>query len=114
MNKLKLKFNAPVIILEDNKTSMSIRATLIYNKEAIKLKEFDKTITLHKEDKYDLNKAKNILQTSLEQEAYIWAKKCIDDAIKNLENRLKSLNEFSEKATRIIEHDGDYINKLML
>lgn len=114
MNKFKLHFGSPVIILEGNKTSMSIRATLKYNKTAFACKEFDKSVTLHKNDKYDLNKAKNILQASLEQKAYIWAKKIIDREIKNEQKVLNSMTTFSEKATRIIEHDGDYINKLML
>lgn len=114
MSKLKLKFNAPVIILEGNKTSMSIRATLIYNKEAIKSKEFDKSITLHGKDKYDLNKAKNILQANLEQKAYLWAKKLIDKEIEKQEFTINNLKTFSEKATYIIEHDNSYINKLMI
>jgi len=114
MSKFKLKFNASVIILEGNKTSMSIRATLIYNKKAIKSKEFDKSITLHGKDKYDLNKAKNILQASLEQKAYLWAKKIIDKEIEKEELIIINMKTFSEKATHIIEHDNNYINKLML
>ena len=113
MNKFKLIFGKPIIILEGTKTSMSIRATLEYNKKAFHCKEFDKSITLHKKDKYDLNKAKNILQASLEQKAYLWAKKIIDKAIIDEQNYLNNLNAFSEKATHIIEHDADYINKLM-
>ena len=114
MSKFKLYFGNPNIILEGNKTSMSIRATLEYNKKAFHCKEFDKSITLHKKDKYDLNKAKNILQASLEQEAYLWAKKIIDKEIIKEQNILNSMTSFSEKATHIIEHDADYINKLML
>lgn len=114
MNKFKLHFGNPVIILEGNKTSMSIRATLKYGKKAFTCKEFDKSITLHNKDKYDLNKAKNILQACLEQKAYLWAKKIIDKEITNAQNSLNTMNAFSEKATHIIEHDADYINKLML
>lgn len=114
MNKLKLHFTNPVIILEGNKTLMSIKAILTYNKKAFNCKKFDKSITLHKNDKYDLNKAKNILQASLEQKAYLWAKKIIDKEIEKEKITLNIMNTFSEKATRIIEHDGDYINKLMI
>lgn len=114
MSKFKLHFGNPIIIIEGIKTSISIRATLKYGKTAFACKEFDKSITLHKKDKYDLNKAKNILQASLEQEAYLWAKKIIDKEIKNEQKILNSMTTFSEKATHIIEHDADYINKLML
>ena len=114
MNKFKLHFDNPIIILEGNKTSMSIRATLKYSKTAFACKEFDKSITLHKTDKYDLNKAKNILQASLEQKAYIWAKKIIDREIEKEKCILDTMFTFSEKANHIIKHDTDYINKLML
>ena len=114
MNKFKLKFSNPIIILEGNKTSMSIRALLKPNKRSIVSKEFNKTITLHQKDKYDLNKAKNILQASLEQKAYLWAKKHIDKEIEKEQNILNSMKSFSEKAAHIIEHDNDYINKLMI
>ena len=110
----KLKFSNPVIILEGTKTSMTIIATLNYGKATIKSKKFDKTITLHQKDKYDLNKAKNILQASLEQKAYLWAKKYIDKEIEKEQNILNTLKAFSEKATHIIEHDNGYINKLIL
>lgn len=112
MNKFKLHFGNPVIILEGNKTSMSIRATL-YGKIAFACKEFDKSIILHKKDKYDLNKAKNILQACLEQKAYLWAKKIIDKEIEHEQKILNNMTTFSEKATHIIEHDGNYINQLM-
>lgn len=114
MNKFKLHFSNPIITLESTKTSMSIRATIKYGKWPFYCKDFYKSITLHKKDKYDLNKAKNILQASLEQKAYIWAKKIIDKAITSEQNYLNSLKTFSEKAVHIIEHDADYINKLML
>lgn len=113
MNKFKLYFGNPIITLENTKTSMSIRAIIKYGKWSFYCKDFYKSITLNKKDKYDLNKAKNILQTSLEQKAYIWAKKIIDKVIVNEQNYLNSLKAFSEKATHIIEHDADYINKLM-
>ena len=112
MNKFKLHFSNPIITLENTKTSMSIRATIKYGKGDFYCKDFYKSITLHKKDKYDLNKAKNILQASLEQKAYLWAKNIINKAIINEQNYLNSLKAFSEKATHIIEHDGDYINKL--
>lgn len=114
MDKFKLHFSNPVIILEDNKTSMNIIATLKYGKRAFTYKKFYKSIKLHKKDKYDLNKAKNILQASLEQKAYLWAKKIIDKEIEKEQNILNNMLEFSKKATHIIEHDGNYINKLML
>lgn len=114
MDKFKLHFGNPVIILESNKTSMSIRATLKYGKTGFHCKEFNKSITLHKKDKYDLNKAKNILQASLEQKAYLWAKKIIDREIEKETYILDSMFAFSKKATHIIEHDANYINKLML
>lgn len=112
--KFKLHFGTPIIILEGNKTSMSIRATLKYGKKtSFVCKEFDKSITLHKNDKYDLNKAKNILQVSLEQKAYLWAKKIIDREIKNEQKVLNNMTTFSEKADHIIKHDADYINQLI-
>lgn len=114
MNRFKLKFSTPIIILEGNKTSMSIRATINYGIAAFHCKEFDKSITLHKNDKYDLNKARAILQASLEQKAYLWAKKIIDKEIEKEQGFLKDMNSFSEKATHIIEHDSNYINNLML
>ncbi len=113
MNKIKLIFTDPVIYLKGIKTKMVITAGIFCNGVLIKNKKFSKTITYRKPDAYDLNKAKNILQASLEQEAYIWAKKDIDNAIKNLKNRLESANSFSEKAAHIIEHDTTYIKKLM-
>lgn len=114
MNKIKLKFNEPIIILKNNKTTMNITVILKCGKNHFSCyKGFSKTITLHKPDIYDLNKAKNILQASLEQKAYIWAKKYIDKNIKGLENQLKTLKDFSEKANHIIEHDTTYIKKLM-
>lgn len=114
MNKFKLKFSNPIIILEGNKTSMNIKALLNYDKISIIAKEFDKTITLHQKDKYNLNKAKNILQASLEQKAYLWAKKYIDKEIEKEQNILNNMKSFSEKAAHIIEHDSNYINKLMI
>lgn len=114
MSKYELHFGNPVIILEGNKTSMSIRAGLKYGKKVFISKEFDKSIILHEKDKYDLNKAKNILQASLEQKAYLWAKKTIDKQIERETGYLNDMNAFSEKATHIIEHDAIYINKLML
>lgn len=114
MTKFKLKFSNPLILLEGNKTSMQIVASLEYNKKSINSKTFAKSITLHEKDKYDLNKAKNILQTSIEQLAYLWAKKIIDKEVEVEKEILNDLNGFSEKATHIIEHDGSYINTLML
>lgn len=114
MNKFKLEFSNPIIILEGNKTSMKIKVIFKYNKKTFHCKEFNKSITLHKNDKYDLNKAKNILQVCLEQQAYLWAKKIIDKEIEKEQNFLNSMKTFSEKATYIIEHDADYINKLIL
>jgi len=114
MDKFKLNFNNPVIFLEGNKTSMSIRATLKYGENDFYYKDFNKSIILHKKDKYDLNKAKNILQALLEQKAYLWAKKMIDKEIEKEKHTLNSMLEFSEKATHIIEHDATYINKLIL
>lgn len=113
-HKFKLKFSNPFIILEGTKTSMKIVANLNYNDITVRAKQFDKTITLHQKDKYDLNKAKNILQASIEQKAYLWAKKFIDKEIEKEQNILNALKAFSEKATHIIEHDNGYINKLML
>lgn len=114
MDKFKLQFGNPVIVLEGNKTSMTITVRFRYNKIAFTGKKFKKSITLHKKDKYDLNKAKNILQASLEQKAYLWAKKIIDKEIEKEKHILDNLLAFSNKATHIIEHDANYINKLML
>lgn len=114
MNIFKLHFGNPLIILKGNKTYMRIKAILKYGKTEFHCKMFEKSITLHKQDKYDLNKAKNILQASLEQKAYLWAKKIIDREIEKEKCVLDTMLTFSNKATHIIEHDGNYINKLML
>lgn len=114
MNKFKLHFGNPVITLKGNKTSMNIAATLKYDKKVITCKRFNKSIILREKDEYDLNKAKNILQASLEQKAYLWAKKMIDKQIERETGYLNDMNAFSEKATHIIEHDATYINNLML
>lgn len=114
MNKIKLRFSEPTLYFKGIKTKMVITAGIFCNDVLVKHKKFSKTITYRKPDVYDLNKAKNILQASLEQEAYLWAKKLIDKEIEKQEFTINNLKTFSEKATYIIEHDGDYINKLMI
>lgn len=113
MSKIKLKFSEPTLYFKGTTTIMVITAGIMCGNAILNCKKFRKAITYRKPDTYDLNKAKNILQANLEQEAYIWAKKDIDNAIKNLKNRLESANNFSEKAAHIIEHDTTYIKKLM-
>ncbi len=114
MNKIKLKFSEPVLFFKGIKTIMVITANIMCGNAILNCKRFSKAITLYKEDKYDLNKAKNILQASLEQKAYLWAKKFIDKEIEKRKFTINNLKTFSEKATYIIEHDNDYINKLMI
>jgi len=111
---IKLKFSNPIIKLKDKETIMRIKCQLCIENIIIKDKIFTHKITLKENDVYDLNKAKDILQAIIEQKAYIWAKKDVDKQILTFKRILKVRESFSEKATRIIEHDGDYINKLML
>lgn len=114
MNKFKLKFSNPTIILEGKKTTMDIGVYILFGKMIFTYKVFKKSITCKKQDKYDLNKAKNILQAYIEQRAYLWAKKIIDKEIEKEQLLTNELKSFSEKATHIIEHDADYINRLMI
>lgn len=111
---IKLKFSNPTITINGKETIMTITCRLCIANISFAGKIFTHKITLKNNDVYDLNKAKNILQAIIEQKAYIWAKKYIDNQILKFEEIIEVRKAFSEKATRIIEHDNNYINKLML
>ena len=110
---IKLKFSNPIIKLNDKETIMRIECQLCIENIIIKDKIFNHKITLKKNDVYDLNKAKDILQAIIEQKAYVWAKKIIDREIEKEKCILDTMFTFSEKADHIIKHDETYINQLM-
>lgn len=109
---IKVKFSNPTIVLNGKETIMTITALLRWDKLICYTKRFTHKITLKNGDKYDLNKAKNILQTYIEQRAYLWAKKVIDKQIEKEQIIINDLKSFSEKAIHIIEHDSDYLNNI--
>lgn len=113
MKQFKLKFGNPVITLDGVITTMVMHAILSYDNKYIKSKVFRHKITLRKEDKYDLNKAKNILQTIIEQKAYIWAKKFIDKEMDKERAILNEMKMFFTKAKHIIIHDNEYLKQLI-
>ncbi len=110
---IKLKFSNPAIKLNGKETIMVIRCQLCIANIPLCYKKFTHKVTLKENDIYDSNKAKDILQAIIEQKAYIWAKKYIDNQILEFEEILKVRKSFSEKADHIIKHDADYINNLM-
>ncbi|MBP3201313.1 MAG: hypothetical protein J6M39_06665 [Lachnospiraceae bacterium] len=110
---IKLTFTHPLIEINGNETIMSMWSLIVNNKHVVNTKKFTHKVTLKSKDKYDLNNARNILQAQIEQDAYKWAKNFIDKEIKEGERRQNIMKAFSEKAAHIIEHDENYINKLI-
>lgn len=109
---IKVVFDNPVIVIKGKTTEMKMYATLRFNGAVGYIKMFKSTIKLKDGDKYDLQKAKTILQTLCEAKAYIWAKQ---KAIKMRDDERKILNDldaFIEKSNHIIHHDIEYLKPL--
>lgn len=74
-------------------------------------RNFTAKITLHKEEKADLNKAYKYIQAKLEKDAYKWAQKEAFKQLLIVQKDLKIFNDFVEKANHIIVHDTAYLNQ---
>lgn len=105
----KLVFSIPIMELCGKTTKMSICATLCYNNIAFKAKTFKSSITLKEGDTYNLQVAKNILQTLCENKAYIWAKEIAKKVIPDEQKIVNDFIDFRNKCDEIIKHNVDYL-----
>ena len=75
-------------------------------------KKFITKITLHKDDKFDLDKAYKYIQAKLERDAYAWAGKEAFKELYNIQKSLRVFEDFTEKASHIVAHDNHYLETL--
>ena len=109
---IKVVFGNPIIFIEGKTTKMKMCAQLKFNGAVGYTKIFKSTIKLKDNDKYDLQKAKTILQTLCEAKAYVWAR---DKATKMRNEERKILNDldnFIEKSSHIIHHYIEFLKPL--
>lgn len=110
---IKVKFTLPVIKLNGKTTTMTMICQIFIDKSFYKEKRFTNKITLKDDDKYDLNKARTILQTTIEQKSYKWAYDIIDKLRKTFYENYSECDDFCTKATHIIDHDKEYLETLI-
>lgn len=108
----KLVFSNPIMELCGKTTKMSICATLCYNKIPFKAKTFKSSITLKEGDTYNLQVAKNILQTLCESKAYIWAKTIAKKVIPDEQKVVNDFIYFRDKCDKVIHHNIDYLKNI--
>lgn len=110
---IKVTFTLPVIRLNGKTTTMTMRCQIFSDKIFYKEKRFTNKVTLKDDDKYDLNKARTILQTTIEQKGYKWAYDIIDKLRKTFYENYSKCDDFCIKATHIIDHDEKYLETLI-
>jgi hypothetical protein len=110
---IKVKFINPIIRLKGKTTIMSITCKLCIDKCVHKEKIFISKVTLKDDDKYDLNKARTILQTIIERKGYEWAYDIINKQRKVFYENYSECDDFCTKATHIIDHDEKYLETLI-
>lgn len=110
---IKLKFSNPVIRINGKKTIMSIICQLCIANIPIISKKLTHKVTLKDNDKYDLNKARLILQTTIEKEAYKWAYNKVSIIERDMYKKYTDADSFCKKAKHIIEHDKEYLEALI-
>lgn len=113
---IKLEFSNFKVIIDGLVTKGKITATIKFltNKriwETVALRNFNTKITLHPEDKADLNKAYKYIRAKLEKNAYKWALKNAEKQLLIVQKDLKTFVDFVEKARHIVVHDEDYLSK---
>lgn len=113
---IKLEFSNFKVIIDGLITKGKITATIKFltNRriwETVAFKNFSTKITLHPEDKADLNKAYKYIRAKLEKNAYKWALKNAEKQLLVVQKDLKAFVDFVEKATHIVDHDTEYLNK---
>ena len=109
---IKVKFTNPIIRLKGKTTIMSMTCKLCIDKCVYKEKIFISKVTLKDNDKYDLNKARMILQTIIEKRSYEWAYDIINKKRKIFYEDYSECDNFCIKATHTIAHDGEYLTNL--
>lgn len=110
---IKVKFTNPIIRLKGKTTIMSMTCKILIDTSIYKEKIFISKITLKDGDKYDLNKARTILQTTIEQKGYKWAYDIINKKRKIFYEDYSECDDFCTKATHIINHDKEYLETLI-
>lgn len=110
---IKIKFTLPIIELNGKTTTMSMRCRILIGTSIYKEKVFTNKITLKDGDKYDLNKARTILQTIIERKGYEWAYDIINKQRKIFYENYSECDDFCTKATHIIDHDEKYLETLI-
>lgn len=110
---IKIKFTLPLIELNGKTTTMSMRCRILIGKSFYKEKRFTNKVTLKDGDKYDLNKARTILQTIIERKGYKWAYDIINRQRKVFYENYSECDDFCTKATHIIDHDEKYLETLI-
>lgn len=110
---IKVKFTNPIIRLKGKTTIMSMTCKILINTSIYKEKIFISKITLKDDDKYDLNKARIILQTTIEKRGYKWADNIINKLRKIYFDKYSEYESFCIKATHIIDHDEKYLETLI-
>lgn len=111
---IKLRFSNPIVYLNGKETIMTMLCSIVYNnKTVLHCKKFNSKITLKNNDKYDLNKARLILQTTIEKEAYKWAYNKVSMIEKSMYKKYTDADSFCRKATHVIEHDKEYLEALI-
>lgn len=110
---IKIKFTNPIIRLNGKTTIMSMTCKLCIDKCVYKEKIFISKITLKDDDKYDLNKARMILQTIIEKRSYKWAYDIINKKKKIFYNDFSECDDFCIKAKYVIDHDKEHIENLI-
>lgn len=113
---IKLQFSNFQLKTDELVTKGKITATIKFltNKrtwETVALRNFNTKITLHPEDKADLNKAYKYIRAKLEKNAYKWALKNAEKQLLIFQKDIKTFVDFVEKARHIVVHDEDYLSK---
>lgn len=78
----------------------------------IGFKEFKTKVTYKSGDKFNLNKAYQIIKAKLEKDAYKWAASEAQKEINNINKEYRHLKDFVDKANHIIVHNTGYIVEL--
>ena len=110
---IKIKFTLPIIKLNGKTTTMAMTCQILSGTSIYKEKRFINKVTLKDGDKYDLNKARTILQTIIERKGYEWAYDIINKQRKVFYENYSECDDFCTKATHIIDHDEKYLETLI-
>ena len=75
-------------------------------------KKFKTKVSYKPGDKYNLDKAYQIIKAKLEQYAYKWAANEAQKEINNINKEYRYLKDFVDKANHIVVHNTGYIVEL--